>query len=132
MEIRCLTKNELLIYHGDALRQDGGLPGIRSEDMLESAMGHAVNKHACSECSIFELAAAYAFGISRNHPFLDGNKRTAGLAIVALLFKNGYLFRPDEQEFIAYMLRLAAGDLGEEELAEWIERSSRPRNESAE
>ena len=125
--INWLTREELLIYHGDALRQDGGLQGIRSEELLESAMGRPVNKHAYSECTLFDLAAAYAFGISRNHPFLDGNKRTAGLAIVAFLFKNGFLFRPDEQELIAYMLRLAAGKLAEDELAEWIERSSRPR-----
>lgn len=125
--INWLTREELLIYHGDALRQDGGLQGIRSEELLESAMGRPVNKHAYSECTLFDLAAAYAFGISRNHPFLDGNKRTAGLAIVAFLFKNGFLFRPDEQELIAYMLRLAAGELAEDELAEWIERSSRPR-----
>ena len=125
--INWLTREELLIYHGDALRQDGGLQGIRSEELLESAMGRPVNKHAYSECTLFDLAAAYAFGVSRNHPFLDGNKRTAGLAIVAFLFKNGFLFRPDEQELIAYMLRLAAGELAEDELAEWIERSSRPR-----
>ena len=125
--INWLTREELLIYHGDALRQDGGLQGIRSEELLESAMGRPVNKHAYSECTLFDLAAAYAFGISRNHPFLDGNNRTAGLAIVAFLFKNGFLFRPDEQELIAYMLRLAAGELAEDELAEWIERSSRPR-----
>src|SRR5690625_3442626 len=95
--INWLTREELLIYHGDALRQDGGLQGIRSEELLESAMGRPVNKHAYSECTLFDLAAAYAFGISRNHPFLDGNKRTAGLAIVAFLFKNGFLFRPDER-----------------------------------
>lgn len=127
MKINWLTREELLIYHGDAIRQDGGLQGIRSEELLESAMGRPINKHAYSDCTVFQLAAAYAFGISRNHPFLDGNKRTAGLAIVAFLFRNGFLFRPDEQEFIAYMLRLASGDLPEYELAEWIERSSSPR-----
>jgi death on curing protein len=126
-EFRWLTSVDVRALHDKALRQDGGLPGLRDVGLLESALQRPVNKSQYQGAGIFELAAAYAYGSAMNHPFLDGNKRIALQSIRAFLFYDGYRFSPTEADAVSYILRLAAGDLNEDELAEWIERSSRPR-----
>lgn len=99
----------------------GGPEGLRDDTMLESALGRPVNQfHYGGAVDLALLAAAYAFGIARNHPFVDGNKRAAFLAVGLFLGKNGQALQADQTDAIATFLSLAAGDLSEDELATWI------------
>jgi death on curing protein len=96
--------------------------------MLESALARPINKHAyTSELDLAGLAAAYAFGIARNHPFVDGNKRAAYVAMEVLLLMNGYELELDEHDTIATFRALAAGDITEDQLAAWIRDYMVPR-----
>lgn len=98
---------------------------MRDKDLLESAVARPKNKYHYSDVrSIFDLAAAYAAGISRNHPFVDGNKRACALAIRAFLHKNGYRFEPTEVELVKMMRGLAGRQVSETTLSEWIEEQS--------
>jgi death-on-curing protein len=92
--------------------------------LLESALARPQNLAAYGEPTAFELAASYAFGIARNHPFVDGNKRTAFVAAALFLRTNGYSFAPDKAEAAVVFLRLAAGEFSEEELAHWLRANS--------
>src|SRR5438270_225662 len=114
----------VLDVHTEQLALFGGADGIGDLGLLESALGRALNKFAYGERDLAALAAAYGFGIARNHPFIDGNKRTAFAAIGLFLFKNGYLLNAHDAEATQAMFALAAGDLTEEELVEWIRRYS--------
>jgi death-on-curing protein len=112
---------ELVIaIHERQLREFGGRSGIRDRPALESALGRARNKWAYENAELPELAAAYAFGIARNHPFVDGNERVALLAFVAFLGLNGVNFMADEAEAASIILALAAGEVDEEGLGRWI------------
>ena len=95
--------------------------------MLDSALGRPRNKLAYGEPDIFELAAAYAYGIARNHPFVDGNKRTALVASFTFLFVNGYAMTSTQDENVRVFLMLAAGELLEEDLAGWFRNMARRR-----
>lgn len=106
--------------HDTQLRRFGGPSGIRDRSALESALGRPRNKWAYENADIADLAAAYAFGIARNHPFVDGNKRAALLAVVTFLGLNGIDFLADEAEAVVMVLGLAAGEISEEGLARWI------------
>jgi death-on-curing protein len=106
--------------HDRQLAEHGGPPGIRSPDGLLSALARPQNLAADGEPDAAALAAAYGYGIARNHPFVDGNKRTAWILCRLFLVLNGAELVFAEQEAIAIMLRLAAGELGEEELADWL------------
>jgi len=109
------------MLHAEALRLFGGLAGVRDVGLLQSALARPQHLHAYGASpDAFALAAAYGLGIARNHPFVDGNKRTALLAIRAFLFLNGYRFVPDQVETVTVMEGLAAGDVDEAALAEWI------------
>jgi death on curing protein len=99
----------------------GGPEGLRDDNMLESALARPMNQfHYDNQVDLAHLAAAYAFGIARNHPFVDGNKRAAFLAIGLFLGKNGYLLEADQADATRIILALAAGTLTEDELATWI------------
>jgi death-on-curing protein len=98
----------------------GGPEGIRDQGLLESAVSRAPNKWAYGERDFAALAAAYAFGIARNHPFVDGNKRAAFTAIFMFLGLNGYRFKPAAVDATAAILALAAGEIDEDQLARWI------------
>jgi len=98
----------------------GGPPGIRDEGALESVLGRAQNRWAYEGTDLATLAAAYAFGIARNHPFVDGNKRTSLLALVTFLGLNDIDFVADEAEAVAMILGLAAGEIDEAGLTRWI------------
>lgn len=116
------------MLHAEALALFGGSPGLRDENLFESALGRPRNAWAYGDDpSLFELAAAYAFGITKNHPFIDGNKRAGALAIRAFLFRNGYRFDPDQVELVTTMEGVASGVVDESTLAAWIEESSKPR-----
>lgn len=115
-----LTSDLVIAIHDEQLRIFGGPPGIRDQGMLESALGRAQNKWSYGETDLAALAAAYAFGIGRNHPFVDGNKRAALLSIVTFLGLNDIDFVVDEAEAVVMTLGLASGEIEEEGLARWI------------
>jgi|SRR5882757_4805683 len=107
--------------HLDQLREHGGLRGIRDENALESALVRARNKWAYDSISDPAiLAAAYGYGLANNHPYLDGNKRIAFLAMVIFLGLNGWDLEASEADVITIMLGVAAGRCPEAELAEWL------------
>ena len=125
-EPRWLTLRDVEDMHGEQLVLFGGPSGIRDPGLLESALDRPRNKWAYEGSDLPDLAAANAFGISRNHPFVDGNKRTAFAAMMAFLRVNGVRFSPPSEQATAIMLDLAAGLVSEEGLARWI-RDNWPR-----
>jgi death-on-curing protein len=110
----------VLAIHERQLRQFGGPPGVRDAGALESALGRAQNRWAYEEADLASLAAAYAFGIARNHAFVDGNKRTALVSLVTFLGLNDIDFVADEAEAVVIIRDLAAGLVDETSLARWI------------
>lgn len=119
-EPRWVTKNQAIRIHAEQLAIFGGPPGIRDEGMLESALGRPQNKWTYGESDIAALAAAYAYGIARNHPFVDGNKRAAFMMMIVFLRKNDIAFTSPEAETTEAFLGLAAGEIEEEGLARWL------------
>jgi len=118
---RWLTHRALLLLHEESLAEHGGLPGVREQGLLESALARPRNKFAYSKsCDLADLAAAYAYGLSRNHPFRDGNKRIAFLSAGLFLEKNGKSLTVEPMNAIEVMFALAAGKVSEAQLAEWI------------
>ena len=105
----------------DQVREHGGLPGIRDENALESALARPRQKWAYgNERDLATLAAAYGFGLVRNHPYRDGNKRMGFLAIATFLGVNGHELDVTDADVITHMIGLAAGNLSEDDLAAWI------------
>jgi death-on-curing protein len=115
-----LTVEDVVDLHGEQLAIFGGPLGLRDQGLLESALGRPSNRWNYGESDLAALAAAYAFGIARNHPFVDGNKRAAFAAMMVFLRLNGVRFAPDVGEATAAIVSLAAGELGEEGLTRWI------------
>lgn len=112
--------------HDEAIYEFGGLTGIRDHGLLESALDRSRNLLAYKpRRSIFELAAALCFGVAKNHPFNDGNKRTALLSTRAFLYMNGQVLEPVQQDEVATMLAVADGSLDELQLAVWLRLNSR-------
>ena len=114
------TYDQAIAAHSVQLRRFGGAPGLRDEGALRSALDRPVNKWHYEGTLLPELSAAYAFGLAKNHPFVDGNKRIAFIAMVAFLRKNGVAFRPDQAQSTAIILAVAAGEVSEQSLARWI------------
>lgn len=111
--------------HNEQLREHGGLPGVRDENALESALARPKQQwHYADHADVAMLAAAYAFGLARNHPYRDGNKRIAFLAMVTFLGLNGAELTATDADVIAEMLALAEGSISEEALADWIREHS--------
>jgi death on curing protein len=115
-----LTADLVLAIHDEQLREFGGPPGIRDVGALESALGRARNRWAYEAGDLPRLAAAYAFGIARNHPFVDGNKRAALLSIITFLGLNDIEFTASEAEAVIMIRDLAAGTIDEDVLSRWI------------
>jgi death-on-curing protein len=113
--------------HDAQLAEHGGAAGARDAGLPASALARPRNLHAYGETDVCRLAAAYASGIVRNHPFIDGNKRTAFLAAYVFLGLNGLDLGADEVEAAAAMLMLASGDLEEEAFADWLRRHTPTR-----
>jgi death-on-curing protein len=114
--------------HNDQLREHGGLAGIRDENVLESALARPQQKwHYETNADIPMLAAAYAFGLVRNHPYRDGNKRIGFLAMVTFLGMNGYELEATDAEVVAEIVALANGIVSEDTLTGWIHRNSTTR-----
>jgi len=116
-----LTRLVVDAIHNDQLREHGGLAGIRDERALESALARPVQKwHYAANADLPMLAAAYAFGLVRNHPYRDGNKRIGFLAMVTFLGINGCEFDATDAEVVAEIIALADGTLSEGGLTDWI------------
>jgi death-on-curing protein len=115
-----LDRRVIEAVHDEQLAIHGGARGLRDEGMLESALDRPRNKWTYEQADLAQLAAAYAYGIARNHPFVDGNKRSAFLALYTFLGINGVDFDVPEAEAAAMILSLAAGEISEENLVRWI------------
>src|SRR5713226_383055 len=119
-EPKWVTYDQVIAMHSRQLRRFGGASGLRDQGMLESALERPVNKWHYEQAGLAELAAAYAFGLAKNHAFVDGNKRIAFITMGAFLRKNGVRFAPIQSHATAMMMSLAAGEVSEESLARWI------------
>lgn len=109
-----------LIVHEEQLAKHGGAAGIRDRSMLESALARPHNLLIYCALDVADLAASYASGIARNHPFVDGNKRTALVVSETFLVLNGYALTATDAEVVVAFLALAAGELRADELADWF------------
>lgn len=121
-----IQKELVQAMHLRQLSEHGGGQGIRDEGLLESVLQRPLNKLAYESPDLPELAAACAFGIARNHPFIDGNKRTALVMSFTFLYLNGSRVTSSQGENVRQFLALAAGDVTENELAEWFRKFVRP------
>lgn len=122
---RRLTKEDALAIHEASLARFGGLPGLRDEGLLESALAQPFQAFGGEELypTFAEKAARYAYGIAKNHPFLDGNKRTATACMAAYLRLNGFGFKPMASELLTTMLGVADGTVSYEDLVGWVARN---------
>jgi death-on-curing protein len=120
-----LAAEAIVAIHECQLAEHGGSTGKRDAGLLESALARARNMAAYGEPDYADLAAAYGFGIARNHPFVDGNKRTAFVAVELFLDLNGFDLQANDAECVLTMLALAAGDLDERAFARWIRAHTR-------
>ncbi len=117
----CWVSSEVAFAaHREQLAEHGGGEGVRAAGLLESAMARPLNLAAHGKPDAADLAAAYAYGIARNHPFVDGNKRTALVVSETFLALNGHALDVDDAELVVTFLALAAGELSEDELANWF------------
>lgn len=120
-----LERRDVEAFHAIQIAEFGGLAGLRDEGALESALARPLNLTAYGKPTMFELAASYAFGIARNHPFVDGNKRAALVASFTFLELNGWEVVAPEADAVLAFLDLAAGKLPEKDLARWLEAHTR-------
>ena len=127
MNWRFVSRRALELLHDESLAEHGGRPGLRDEGLLESALTRPHQLLAYGEPDLAALAAAYAFGLARNHAFVDGNKRVAFLATGLFLGLNGHRLVTTQADATLTMLALAAGDLGEDEFAQWLRAHIQPR-----
>ena len=115
-----LTYEQVIAIHSRQLRRFGGAAGLCDEGLLRSALERPLNKWHYEQAQLPELAAAYGFGLAKNHAFVDGNKRIAFMSMLVFLRKNNARFAPDPSVATAMMMSLAAGEVSEESLARWI------------
>jgi len=116
-----LLPQTVLACHTEGLRQHGGSGGLRDEGWLASALAGPQHLFTCEQSDLCRLAAAYAFGIVENHPFVDGNKRTAFLAAAVFLERNGIRLVADPAHAAVFVLALADGSLDEPAFASWLQ-----------
>ena len=115
----------VFLAHEQSLARFGGSAGLRDEGLLDSAQGKPLNLFAYGKPSVFELAASYAFGLVKNHPFLDGNKRAGFIVAVTFLQINGWRLEVNEVDATIRTLALAAGEMSEADYATWLEENSK-------
>lgn len=120
MDFIWLTRELVTAFHLRQLAEHGGGTGTRDAGLLESALQTPQNKLNYGEPDIADLAAAYAYGIARNHPLIDGNKRTALVASFSFLYLNGFKVTTSQAENVTTFVALASGKLSEDELASWF------------
>lgn len=121
-----LTRDIVVTIQGELIAEHGGLAGVRDENLLESTLARPLNLAAYGKPTLFVLAAAYGYGLARNHPFLDDNRRIALASIDIFLQLNGYELTATEVETVAVIRDLAAGDFEETALARWVEDKATP------
>jgi death on curing protein len=119
-EPKWVTYDQVIAIHGRQLRRFGGAPGLRDDGMLCSAIERPLSKWRYEQADLASLAAAYAFGLAKNHAFVDGNKRAAFMTMLVFLRKNDVCFAPDQAHATAIMISLAAGEVSEQSLTRWI------------
>lgn len=125
-----IDTKDCLTIHSSMLDRFGGLDGLRDAGLLDSALNRPKQIYAYGDPTLFELAAAYAAGAIKNHPFLDGNKRS-GFVVAALFLEiNGFVFRASEEEVVLRTLALAAGEFSEAAYAAWLEASCDPAKDA--
>jgi len=123
-EPKWVLRDTVLLLHEQSLAEHGGTAGIRDEGLLDSALGKPLNLFAYGEPAIYDLAASYVYGLVKNHPFLDGNKRTGFVTGVLFLALNGYKLIASEADAAIRTLALAAGEMTEKGYAAWLETNS--------
>ena len=122
-----ITPDTALAIHEEQVGEHGGADGVRDHGLLESALARPRNAWGYGVQDICALAASLGHGIARNHPFVDGNKRTAYVAVETLLLLNGFALLASDAECVVAMLDLAAGEMSEEEFAIWLRDHTAPR-----
>lgn len=125
---RWIDKRVLLLLHGESLAEHGGLPGLRDEGLLDSALARPLNLAAYGQPDFADLAAAYGCGLAQNHPFADGNKRAAFLAVGLFLAINGFRLQATQLEATQVMFAVAAGAVDEATFAAWLRAHLMPRS----
>jgi death on curing protein len=123
-----LDREVMLAVHDEQLAEHGGISGVRDMGLFDSALGKPLNVSAYGEPTLAKLAASYGYGIARNHPFLDGNKRMAFVAVELFLVLNGFRLAADDAQCVLTMLDVAAGQITEEAFAAWIEANIAPND----
>ena len=129
-EPRRLTRSMVDAIHADQLQQHGGLPGVNDEGLIESALARPRNRWAYADDDspdLATLAAAYGFGLAKNHGFRDGNKRVAFMAMYVFLGLNGQRIVAEEPAVVQLMRDVASGACSEDELADWLRARTEPR-----
>jgi death-on-curing protein len=121
-----LSRDLILAIHDEQLAEHGGAAGLRDPGLLDSALGRPLNRAGYQAPDIAELAAVYALGIAQNHPFIDGNKRTAFVALEVFLRLNGGVFTVGDAEAVVAMLAMAAGELPDAEFIAWVRMHTAP------
>ncbi len=127
MKWRWVERRALVLLHDESIAEHGGLQGLRDEGLLESALARPLNLAAYGEPDAAELAASYGVGLAKNHPFVDGNKRAAFLAVGMFLMLNGLRLKATQVEATLTMLDVAAGTLDEPGFAAWLRAHTQPR-----
>ena len=125
---RWVTRHALCLLHDESLVEHGGSSGIRDKGLLESALDRPKNRAAYGDPDLAELCACYAFGLAKNHPFVDGNKRAAFEAVGLFLGLNGFRLVTSQIEAIGAVLELASGQIDEPAFAEWVRARLVPRS----
>ena len=127
MSWRWVDRRALELLHDESIAEHGGLPGLRDEGLLESALARPLNLAAYGEPDVTELAASYGVGLAKNHAFVDGNKRVAFLAVGLFLALNGQRLVATQAEATLAMLDVAAGTLDEAAFAHWLREHTQAR-----
>lgn len=124
MSWRWLSRRAVLAIHAEQIAEHGGAPGLRDGGLLDSALARPRHRAAYEKPDTADLAAAYGFGLVRNHPFVDGNKRTGFIAAATFLLLNGCQIEASEGDVVIVFRQLADGALTEQQLADWFRANS--------
>ena len=127
MDWNWIDKRVLLLLHDESLAEHGGASGLRDEGLLDSALARPLNLAAYEQPDVAALAASYALALAKNHAFVDGNKRAGFLAMGLFLFLNGHRLTATQADATVTMLAVAAGEIDEATLADWIRRNMAKR-----
>ena|SRR5689334_7003748 len=129
-EWRWIGEPLILAIHDEQIAEHGGRAGLRDHGLLQSALARPINRAAYDDPDAFDLAAAYAFAIARDHPFVDGNKRVAFIAALVFLLDNGYELHLDDASVVPIMLAVSEGTMSEAQLAAWMREHIAPTETS--